>query len=266
MMTNLLGLLAILSYGCAALSIFKTLKPGNLCARNGMRLAWLGVTLHAAYIGFTEEQYQQLDFSLLNSSVLISLSLAFIWLIAALNNSVEKLGIGILPLAALLIGLDMIVPQAEHPLSQHSWPMITHVLSSMIAFSLLSMAALQAILLIVQEHQLRQRKPLRLMLALPPLQNMERFMFQMVTAGLVCLTVSLGSGILFIEHLFAQHLAHKTILSLCAWLIFSALLWGRLRYGWRGKTAAHWLLAGFSVLLLAYFGSNVVLQIILHRT
>lgn len=94
---------------------------------------------------------------------------------------------------------------------------------------------------------------------------MEALLFQMLATGLIFLTISLVSGFLFIENLFAQHLAHKTVLSILAWLIFSGLLMGRSRYGWRGKTAIQWTIIGFVLLLLAYFGSKLVLELILHK-
>jgi ABC-type uncharacterized transport system permease subunit len=88
----------------------------------------------------------------------------------------------------------------------------------------------------------------------------------MIGAGLLFLTLSLVSGFIFIEDLFAQHLAHKTILSIVAWISFSGLLLGRIKYGWRGQTAVKWTLTGFILLLLAYFGSKLVLELILQRT
>jgi ABC-type uncharacterized transport system permease subunit len=94
---------------------------------------------------------------------------------------------------------------------------------------------------------------------------MESLLFQMLGAGIVFLTISLASGFLFIEDLFAQHLVHKTVLSILAWIIFTGLLIGRSRYGWRGQTAIKWTLIGFVLLLLAYFGSKLVLELILHR-
>jgi len=95
---------------------------------------------------------------------------------------------------------------------------------------------------------------------------MESLLFQMLGTGLFFLTISLVSGFIFIEDLFAQHLVHKTVLSIIAWIIFSGLLIGRLRYGWRGKTAVRWTLTGFILLLLAYFGSKLVLELILKKT
>ena len=71
---------------------------------------------------------------------------------------------------------------------------------------------------------------------------------------------------LFINDIFAQHLVHKTILSIVTWLVFALLLWGRWRYGWRGSLAVRLTLAGIVLLLLAYFGSKLVLEVILGRS
>ena len=124
---------------------------------------------------------------------------------------------------------------------------------------------MQAVLLAVQDQQLKSHPPKRFIQSLPSLQAMESLLFQMLTAGLFFLTLSLLSGFFFIDDLFAQHLVHKTVLSLLAWVIFSALLLGRSLYGWRGRTAMRWTVSGFGLLLLAYFGSKLVLKLILHR-
>ena len=110
---------------------------------------------------------------------------------------------------------------------------------------------------------LRNKRPGGFIRALPPLQTMETLLFQMIGLGLALLTASLLTGTLYIEDMFAQHLVHKTILSMVAWVVFATLLWGRWRFGWRGRTAIRWTLSGFVVLLLAYIGSKLVIEIIL---
>jgi ABC-type uncharacterized transport system permease subunit len=65
--------------------------------------------------------------------------------------------------------------------------------------------------------------------------------------------------------MFAQHLVHKTVLSVVAWLVFGGLLLGRRFWGWRGRKAIAWTLSGFAILILAYFGSKLVLELILHK-
>jgi ABC-type uncharacterized transport system permease subunit len=58
---------------------------------------------------------------------------------------------------------------------------------------------------------------------------------------------------------------HKNIFAIISWLIYGGLLFGRLQYGWRGRTAIRWTLSGFVILLLAYVGSKFVLEVLLGR-
>ena len=85
------------------------------------------------------------------------------------------------------------------------------------------------------------------------------------SAGIAVLAMSIVLGIAFVENIFAQHLVHKTVLSLTALLIFGILLAGRHFAGWRGKRAIYLYLGGFVILFLAYFGSRYILEVILHR-
>jgi ABC-type uncharacterized transport system permease subunit len=261
----LVGIISVFSYSIASILIFKELITRSELHRNSIRFAWLGAIAHGIYIIQIFQQFNGFNFSFFNAAGLVALFIVLLLLIAALDKPVEKLGIAIFPLAAIMLGLDMIFPEKNHPISTQNWEMTIHILSSITAFSLLNIAALQAILLAIQDQQLRSHNPKRLITALPPLQAMETLLFQMIGTGLFFLTVSLLSGFIFIEDLFAQHLVHKTVLSIIAWLIFSSLLLGRMRYGWRGNTAIQWTLVGFVLLLLAYFGSKLVLEFILKR-
>jgi ABC-type uncharacterized transport system permease subunit len=140
-----------------------------------------------------------------------------------------------------------------------------HVLLSMLAYSLLTLASVQAVLLWVQDSYLRGRKPGGFVRALPPLMTMESLMFEMIGIGFVLLTLALLSGFAFLDDMFAQHLVHKTVLSVVAWLVFGGLLLGRRLWGWRGRKAISWTLTGFVILILAYFGSKLVLELILQQ-
>ena len=112
---------------------------------------------------------------------------------------------------------------------------------------------------------LRERRLSRFLRALPPLTLTEALMFRLIAAGFVLLSATLLTGALFVDNLFEQHLVHKTVLSVIAWLVFGALLLGRWRWGWRGRRAVQLTLAGMAVLVLAFFGTKFVLELILHR-
>ena len=94
---------------------------------------------------------------------------------------------------------------------------------------------------------------------------MEQLLFQLIASGFTLLTLTILAGLLFIHDWFAQHLIHKTVLTIAAWLIFGGLLFGRWRYGWRGMRAVRLTLAGMALLLLAFFGSKFVLEHVLKR-
>ncbi|MGC8732668.1 MAG: cytochrome C assembly family protein, partial [Halothiobacillaceae bacterium] len=138
-----------------------------------------------------------------------------------------------------------------------------HILLSILAYSLFTLAALQAWLLASQHRALHQRRPAAFARILPPLEDMEILLFRLIGAGFALLTLSLITGFMFLEDIFAQHLVHKTVLSIVSWAVFGGLLLGRAFMGWRGRTAVRWTLSGFGVLLLAYFGSKIVLEWVL---
>ena len=88
-------------------------------------------------------------------------------------------------------------------------------------------------------------------------------MFELVWAGFILLSLSIATGFIFIDDFMAQKLSHKTFFSIASWVIYAVLLWGRTALGWRGMQAVKWTLGGFSALMLAYFGSKLVLEVIL---
>jgi len=169
------------------------------------------------------------------------------------------------PLAAIAIVFEISWPSNHIINSTGPWQLQAHIMFSFLAYSLFTIAMVQAIILYIQDKHLRNHRPGGFIRSLPPLQSMEYLLFQIITAGYLLLTISLITGVLFLEDIFAKHQTHKTVLSIIAWVIFTVLLWGRFRYGWRGRKAIHWTLGGFIALMLAYFGSKLVLELILSR-
>jgi ABC-type uncharacterized transport system permease subunit len=201
-----------------------------------------------------------------NAASLVAFITALVLVLASFQEPVENLGIPVFPVAAVSIGLVLMYPASHHITdSSTGWQLDAHILLSLLAYSILGLAALQALLLAIQEYHLHNRQPGGIIRSLPPLQTMETLMFQMIGIGFVLLTLALVTGILFLQDIFAQHLVHKTVLSIIAWCVFALLLWGRWRFGWRGRVAIRWTVGGFIFLMLAYFGSKLVLELILNR-
>lgn len=194
---------------------------------------------------------------------LITLSIVAIVMISSLRRPVDNLFIVIFPLATLTLILEL---SLEGPtIATNDLPMGTvgHILLSIVAFGLLSIAAAQAALLSLGDNLLRNHR-LAVLRNMPPLETMEQLMFEMVTWGLVFLTLSITSGFITLEDISGPGLWHHTIITLLAWAVFIVLLWGRMQLGWRGAIASRWALSGFVLLALGYIGSKVVLEIILQ--
>lgn len=192
-----------------------------------------------------------------------SLFIVIFYLVTMRSKTTRQLGVLILPVASLTV-LGSSFGHASYPASSYlSWQLEVHAVLALLAYGLLSMAAAQAILLGAQEYILRHPKYLGLLRLMPSLTQMENALFKLVRSGFYLLTLTLLTGALFVENLFSQHLAHKTILSILSWIVFGYLLSARKRFGWRGRIAIKWTLTGMLFLILAYFGSKMVLEFIL---
>lgn len=258
------SLAAIALYLCGAAYLFfcaRQQRPLN--SRRVMIIAVAALSLHALGCYPMLFHSRGLNLGFFNIAALIFWVINLLVLISSLKKPLHTLFVFLFPLSAL----GMITALARHDQSlvtQISGPMVVHILLSILAYSLLFIATLQAVLLAYQNYQLKHKHPSGSIRLLPPLQTMEALFFEILWAGQILLTLSIITGFLFIEDLFAQHLVHKTALTLLAWCIYAVLLGGHVLRGWRGFTAIRWALGGFTALMLAYFGSKFVLEFLLR--
>jgi len=147
------------------------------------------------------------------------------------------------------------------------WLLTAHIVVALLAYGLLTIAALHAMLLSALDRRLRTGAVPPILAGLPPLLTMERLLFRIIIAGFALLAATVISGLLFSEELFGIPLTftHKNVFTLISLAIFAALLIGRFLFGWRGRVALRWTLWGFLALVLAYVGSKFVLEILLAR-
>ena len=92
------------------------------------------------------------------------------------------------------------------------------------------------------------------------METMEKLLFEFIAAGMILLTLSLISGFMFFSDILTHYLSHEIFLSLISWVVFGVLLLGRYTQGWRGQQAIRWTLTGFSLLMLSYFGSKLLMD------
>lgn len=204
-----------------------------------------------------------LDLAFSRVASLIALAVILLTLLATLRLPVENLLLPLLPVAVTAVLLSQFLPMGKAEPIREEPGLMVHILLSVLAYGLLTIAAFQALLLAFQDHRLRNRQLSGWIRSFPPLQTMESLLFGFLWVGWGLLSLALLSGWLYLDRLFTPYLIDKTLLSCFAWLVFGVLLWGRNRLGWRGRPAIRWTLVGFILLMLAYFGSKLLREYLL---
>ena len=257
-------LIAIGLYLLATGWLVVSLRRTDATSRGWLLPASLALLLHAAvhYLGWRSTGYTDLHFFAALS--LVGLGMAALTAIVGAYGRTRALGVLVFPMAALaLLGYGLYGHSTQpDPLD---WRLLLHAWVALLAYATLAVAALLAIVLWLQERALRRHQRHAWLRAFPPLTELETLLFRTIAVGFALLTLTLLTGVLFVENLFAQHLVHKTVLSLLSWLVFGGLLLGRWLRGWRGSIAVRWTLVAMGLLLLAFFGSQFVLEMLLHR-
>ena len=217
------------------------------------------------YYGLFSSVGMRFSFSLA-LSLILWLAVLIYWL-ESFRSRMDGLQPMVLPLAAFCAILPIAFPQVHVVAHAKAWGFKLHFLAAMLAYSLFTLSALHAVFMGFVERKLHHRELSKHLASLPPILTMEALLFRMIGIAFSLLTVALASGLIFSEALFGKALAfdHKTLFAFASWGIFAALLVGRRAYGWRGRIALRWTLAGFLLLFLAYIGSRFVSEVLLGR-
>lgn len=265
-MDLILALAAVVLYvggaGLIAARLYGGSVPPKMLA---IGLAALAAVAHAWLLYPAMAAGPGLDMNFFHALSLVAWLCAVTVVLGSLLKPLESVGAVLFPIAAVMLVMQITLAEDPLPIALQSWRLDVHILISLLAYAMLTIAAVHALALAAQDRALRAHRPLSILQAMPPLRTMESLLFQLIGVGFALLTLALVTGGLFIQDLFAQHLVHKTVLATFSWLVFGTLLWGRWQFGWRGRVAIRWTLAGMGVLVLAYFGSKLVLELILDR-
>ncbi|HZH44984.1 MAG TPA: cytochrome c biogenesis protein CcsA [Lysobacter sp.] len=254
-------LIALVLYAAATALLVRGLR------RDGRSRLWLppaalAIALHAA-VHLVSWRGNGPDLHFFPALSLVGLGMAALTAVTGAYGRMAALGVVVFPVAATMLGLHALIGH-ERP-EGLDWRLQLHAGFALLAYATLAIAALLALMLWLQERALRRREFHGWLGALPPLIQLETLLFRTIGAGFALLSATLLTGVLFVEDLLAQHLVHKTVLSVLSWLTFGALLLGRWRRGWRGATAVRWTLTAMALLVLAFFGSKFVLEMVLQR-
>lgn len=225
-------------------------------------LGFIAICLHGVLLHRWIDVSSGQNLNFFNMLSLTAWLVSVLVLVMALLKPVEVLVIFVFPVAAISILLVLGFPNEYIIRTAMTPDTLFHILLSIITFCVLCVAGLLAILLAVQDHVLRKKQCSWMIEKMPPLEALEKLLFQVISLGFILLSVVMVTSVYFYHELLwdSQALLQKSILVAAAWLIFAVLLLGRYRWGWRGRKAIYGTLGGVLLLFLAYYGSKLVLE------
>lgn len=257
---------AIGLYLCAGVTLFLLIKQKKPIKTTSLyTLIILAIVSHAAGIMSLMMSETGIDLAVQHMASLVILVINLLVLCSSIRKPLQNLFIFLFPISILAICFSLLLKESNPHSISVSAGVMAHILLSVVAYSLLAIASLQALIWSWQSYQIKHHRLAGTTNLLPPLQTMESLMFEVLWAGVLLLTAAIVLGFVYLDNIFAQQLVHKTVLSLFALAVFAGLLWGRHSLGWRGNTAVKWILSGFCLLMLGYFGSKVVLELIINN-
>jgi len=254
--------LYLASTGLQIRAVAKNAKPSM---RLVAALAAPAIVLHAMGVHAQIDFPGGINLNLFSVASLTALIMVILVMVLSAVQPVPSLLMVLFPLSALTLSASLVVEPTARAVAASDAALGTHILISILAYSVLMMAAIQSIVLGFVERSIRRRSNILLVRILPSLETMERLLFTMIWAGFAGLTAAIVSGFLCLDDMFAQQVVHHTVLSCLSWALYGGLLAGRQWLGWRGASAVRWTVTAFSFLLLGYFGSKFVLEMLLER-
>ncbi len=204
------------------------------------------------------------NLSLVNIGSVVSLIICTVMTIVASRNR----GWFILPIvySFALINLAFVtfLPGEFITHLEQSKGLLVHIGLALFAYATLIIAALYALQLAWLDYQLKNKR-LTFNSDMPPLMTIERKLFHITQVGVILLTLTLCTGLLYMDNLFSRENIDKAVLSILAWFVYIVLLWGHYHEGWRGRRVVWFSMAGAVLLTLAYFGSRLIQQLMIHQ-
>ncbi len=203
-----------------------------------------------------------INFTLAAGAALATIIVQLIYLYGILRHGIRGLGLFILPVTALPLLLVPVLPEAHAPNWVQTTSVLedTHLLISLIAYAVLTLAAVHAVMFLLLDRALKRKKLSRLVQALPPLFDIDRHMFAQVRGATTLIGISILTGLSWqwMEYGTFALFNHKVLLALFSFGILVLLLAKRNRNQWPGRTSSRVILAAYALMVLAYFGVKLI--------
>ena len=139
-----------------------------------------------------------------------------------------------------------------------------HILVSVVAYGLLTLAAVAGAAVVLQERALKAKRPTAFTRMLPAVAEGETLQERLLAASAAVLAIAVitGATLMWRETGALLRLDHKTVLVLATFAVILALLWLHFRHGLSGRRAARYILVAYLLLTLAYPGVKFVTDVL----
>jgi len=257
-----ISLIAMALYLVTALKQFFVLR-GQLAHSKAWlnRLGFPAVVLYAYLLHLWIDVGPGQNLTFFNMFSLTVWLASLLILIVSMKRQVQSMVLIVFPIAALSIVLVNLFAGSYVVETKSNPAQLFHILFSIITVTVLFLAALQAIILAVQVHQLRSHQRKGIWQKLPALETMETILFQIIWLGFILLTLLILSSFYSYGPTILQHMFDKFMLVSLAWGVFGLLLFGRHIWGWRGRRAIYFTLFGVGILTITYFSSQWMVMV-----
>jgi ABC-type uncharacterized transport system permease subunit len=268
---------AMSTFPIAAIAAVSALLPISILASRGSlernALGWL--LLAAAVVGGSLPAVVELQSGWhadLSASLFVTAAAVLVVFAAAavLNPVALRLAALAGPYVLLLILLGWLASVFEAELSVPAAPgawFAGHVLLAIAAYAALTLAALAACGVLLEERAFKARTDSWATRVLPPLAETEALQNTLLKLAAILLLLALATGAAneFLAVGQVVVLSHKILLSFLGFGVVLVLLILHHRTGLRGRKAARWLLSGYLLLTLAYPGVKFVREILIGQ-
>ncbi len=264
-MSLYITIITTLAYlGLAAFFAMRLKHPEGILPSWSHVLPFVPMALHLYSLYLAIETGAGQNLSLFN---LLSLTAFILVLIVALYRF-RKPAPHLMLYTAIFAAACLLTKLLPHParisLLSGDWIGITHIWLAIVSFSLLLLAALQSSLVLMLNKKLKTQ-PAKIHPLMPPLMQMERFNFDLVLIGAICLTGALALGFFLPAEVIQQQALHKIILTVIAWFSFCTFILLYKGTKISGIQFARFTLIAFTLLALGFIGSKLVIELILQR-
>ena len=259
-MTHLFFYLTVAVYGCATIAYLACLlRTSPVLTRWAGRILVVGFSTHLLSTIHLARRMKYLPLTNMQESLsFFSLAIIGGFIFFERRYKVTTLGSFIVPFSLiLLIGSSSLHEVARQlpPILQSNWFWV-HALLAFASYACFAIAAGVAVMYLIQRYFLKTKHLGALFQKLPSLDTMDEISYRCLSVGFPLLTVAIISGSIWSEQALGSYWIwdRKQTWSLIIWIIYAALLHGRLTIGWRGKRAAILSIIGFVVVLLTFLG------------